>query len=133
MYKINLLLLLIVPIGGIMEQTALGKRIRFERKKLNLTQEQLAELINVSTTYIGLVERGERSLTLSKLVQVANSLGVSVDYLLTDSISENTSSQEKLLLQLFASATDEEKKLILEMAKLIIKNKNDNEKDSVSQ
>lgn len=115
-----------------MDQTALGKRIRAERKKLNLTQEQLAELVNVSTTYVGLVERGERSITLSKLVQVANSLGVSVDYLLTDSVSENTSSQEKLLLQLFASANAEEKKMILEMAKLIIKNKSTDEKDSVS-
>ncbi len=115
-----------------MNQTALGKRIRSERKKLNLTQEQLAELINVSTTYVGLVERGERSITLSKLVQVANSLGVSVDYLLIDSVSENTDSQEKLLLQLFATANDEEKTMILEIAKLIIKNKNINETDSVS-
>lgn len=115
-----------------MNQTALGNRIRSERKKLNLTQEQLAELINVSTTYVGLVERGERSITLSKLIQVANSLGVSVDYLLTDSVSANASSQEKLLLQLFASANDEEKNMILEMAKLIIKNKKELEKDSVS-
>lgn len=102
-----------------MNQTALGKRIREERTKLNLTQEQLAELVNVSTTYIGFVERGERSLTLSKLIKVANALGVSVDYLLADSILTETSSQEKLLLQIFASASDENKALILEMAKLI--------------
>lgn len=47
-----------------MEQQALGKRIREERLKLNLTQERLAEDVNLSTAYIGQIERGERSLTL---------------------------------------------------------------------
>ena len=50
-----------------MSQNILGNRIREERQKLHLTQAQLAEKLNVSTTYIGYVERGERSLTLEKL------------------------------------------------------------------
>ena len=41
----------------------LGRRIREERQKLNLTQEKLSESINVSTTYIGQIERGERGPT----------------------------------------------------------------------
>ena len=102
-----------------MDQHALGKRIREERLKLNYTQEQLAELVNVSATYIGFIERGERSLTLSKLVSIAGVLGVSVDYLLSDSVSGDASSQERLLLSLFAAAKPEDKELILEMAKLI--------------
>ena len=102
-----------------MDQNALGKRIREERLKLNYTQEQLAELVNVSATYIGFIERGERSLTLSKLVTIAGVLGVSVDYLLSDSVTSDISSQERLLLSLFATATPENKGLILEMAKLI--------------
>lgn len=104
-----------------MNQTALGKRIREERKKLNLTQEQLAELVNVSTTYIGFVERGERTITLAKLVNIANALGVSVDYLLCDSVSPDATVQETLLLKLFSSANQKEKNLILEMTKLLLK------------
>lgn len=103
-----------------MNKTALGKRIREERLKLNLTQEQLAEKINVSTTYIGFIERGDRSPTLSTLTHLANVLGVSVDYLLSDSVSPDISSNEKLWHQLFSSATEEEQKLIIEMAKLIL-------------
>ena len=61
-----------------MEQQALGKRIREERLKLNLTQERLAEDVNLSTAYIGQIERGERSLTLENLVAVANRLGVTI-------------------------------------------------------
>ena len=57
-----------------MEHQALGKRIREERLKLNLTQEKLAEDVNLSTAYIGQIERGERSLTLDNLIAVVNRL-----------------------------------------------------------
>lgn len=103
-----------------MNQLALGQRIRAQRKKLNLTQEQLAEKINVSTTYMGFVERGERSITLGKLTVLANVLGVSVDYLLSDTVPSNASSKEVLWLQLLASASEEEQNLIIDMAKLIL-------------
>lgn len=103
-----------------MNQLALGKRIREERQKLHLTQEQLAEKINVSTTYIGLVERGERSITLGKLTLLANTLGVSVDYLLSDTVVTEHSLRENLWLQLLSSATEEEQDLIIDMAKLIL-------------
>lgn len=106
--------------GEIMNQFALGKRIREERQKLNLTQEQLAEKLNVSTTYIGFVERGERSITLGKLAVLANILGVSVDYLLLDTVVSNRSAKETLWLQLLSSATEEEQELIIELAKLVL-------------
>ncbi|MBQ4326972.1 MAG: helix-turn-helix transcriptional regulator, partial [Clostridia bacterium] len=50
-----------------MDYTALGKRIREERLKLNLTQEQLAEDVDLSTAYIGQIERGERRVSLENL------------------------------------------------------------------
>lgn len=104
-----------------MNRTALGTRIRQERLNQNLTQEQLAEKLNVSTTYMGYIERGERTLTLSKLIDLANLLDVSIDYLLMDSISSSPSSREKLWLKLLSSAPEAEQELILEMAKLILK------------
>lgn len=103
-----------------MNQNALGRRIREECQKLHLTQEQLAEKLNVSTTYIGFIERGERSITLGKLTLLANILGVSVDYLLSDTITPSPSSNEKLWLELLSSATEEQQKLIIDMAKLIL-------------
>ena len=72
-----------------MDYKRLGKRIREERRRLNLTQAQLAENIDISDTYMGAIERGERSLTLDTLVRLVNRLGVSVDYLLSDSVAEN--------------------------------------------
>lgn len=71
-----------------MDYLRLGKRIREERLRLNLTQAQLAEDIDISDTYMGAIERGERSLTLDTLVRLVNRLGVTVDYMLSDSVTD---------------------------------------------
>ncbi len=68
-----------------MNYLSMGNRIREERLKLNLTQEQLAEKVHVSSAYIGQIERGERSVSLDVLLEIVNALGVTVDYLLADS------------------------------------------------
>lgn len=71
-----------------MDYQRLGQRIREERLRLHLTQAQLAEDVDISDTYMGAIERGERSLTLDTLVRLVNRLGVTVDYLLADSVPD---------------------------------------------
>lgn len=56
----------------------LGNRIRKLRRKIGLTQEQLAEKTHISTTHVGLVETGRRRFSLKTLQRVANVLGVKV-------------------------------------------------------
>ena len=41
-----------------MDYKRLGERIREERRKLGLTQAQLAEAVDISDTYMGAIERG---------------------------------------------------------------------------
>lgn len=72
-----------------MDYKRLGERIREERLKLNLTQAKLAEAVDISDTYMGAIERGERSLALDTLVRLANRLGVTIDYLLSDSVTDS--------------------------------------------
>ncbi len=72
-----------------MDYKRLGERIREERLRLHLTQAQLAEDVDISDTYMGAIERGERSLTLDTLVRLVNRLGVSVDYMLADSVADS--------------------------------------------
>ena len=103
-----------------MDRKALGKRIRAERLRLNLTQEQLAECIGVSSAYAGLVERGERSVTLEKLIQIANTLHVTIDYLLTDSTEVSDDGSFALLKKLWYQASPDEQALILDIAKSIL-------------
>ncbi|CDF42740.1 transcriptional regulator [Roseburia sp. CAG:182] len=104
-----------------MEQHTLGQRIRRERQNLHLTQEQLAEKLNVSSAYIGFVERGERNLTLNKLSLLADILGVSIDYLLSDDTGSSPSANEKQMLSLFASASREDQELILDLMRTVLR------------
>jgi len=85
-----------------MDYMRLGQRIRQERKKLNLTQAELAEFIDISDTYMGSIERGERSLTLDTLVRLVNRLGVTVDFMLSDSVSDSDTN----ILEQFKQITD---------------------------
>lgn len=57
----------------------IGLNFRVERTKKSLSQEKFAELANVHTNYIGKVERGEQNLTIKKIVDLANSLEISID------------------------------------------------------
>lgn len=60
----------------------LGKRIAKLRRKTELTQEKLAEKVNVSTTHIGLIETGKRRASLKTLQKIASVLRTKVKDLL---------------------------------------------------
>lgn len=83
-----------------MDYKRLGERIREERIRLNLTQAQLAEAIDISDTYMGAIEHGERSLTLDKLVKIVNRLGVTVDYILSDYVTGTDTNIEEQFRQI---------------------------------
>ncbi|NRT78412.1 helix-turn-helix domain-containing protein [Clostridium beijerinckii] len=98
-----------------MNYVNLGKRIREERLKLNLTQEQLAEYVDISASYIGQIERGERNLTLDTLVRIANRLTVSIDYLLNDSIIVNDDNLLNQIKQLFDDKSLSDKQMAIDV------------------
>jgi DNA-binding XRE family transcriptional regulator len=54
----------------------LGKKIQKARKHLGITQEKLAEKVQVTTTYIGFIEQGRYAPSLEVLNKIAKSLGV---------------------------------------------------------
>lgn len=55
-----------------------GRRIKTLRKERGLTQENLADLIEVDRSYMGFVERGERNPTLDKIARIAKALKVPI-------------------------------------------------------
>ena len=102
-----------------MDYKKLGERIREERKRLNLTQAQLAEDIDISDTYMGAIERGERSLTLDTLVRLVNRLGVTVDYMLSDSVSDNDSNIMEQFKQIIDCQPLERKQMAINVLRTI--------------
>lgn len=60
----------------------IGKRIKLKRKELKLTQENLAEVIDVSSSYISEIERGCGVCSLPTIVKIAKTLDLGLDYLI---------------------------------------------------
>ena len=99
----------------------LGIRMRNKRKKLHITQMDLAETTNLSVPYISLVENGRKKPSLDAILKISEALDLSLDYLLlgieskeshlhqsdlSNLLSENPSDVQKLLLD-FLQATRE--------------------------
>lgn len=61
----------------------IGKRIQQRRKQLSLTQEQVAEMMNVSVQMISNLERGNKAIRIDNLINLCSILSVSTDYILT--------------------------------------------------
>ncbi|MDO5437815.1 MAG: helix-turn-helix transcriptional regulator [bacterium] len=57
---------------------AFGRRIRELRRERRLTQSQLAEMIDLSTNFIGMVERGERNTSIDKIFKIARALNLTM-------------------------------------------------------
>lgn len=58
-----------------------GERVRQERNKKGLSQEKLAELAGVHRTYIGMIERAEKNITLTNIERIAKALSVQISEL----------------------------------------------------
>jgi len=59
----------------------IGRRISIERRKLGLSQEDLAELVGVHRTYIGTVERGEKNISLMTVRKFALAMDLPLEIL----------------------------------------------------
>ena len=60
-----------------------GKKVREERIKQGLSQEELASKASVHRTYIGMIERAEKNITLENIEKVAKALKLNINELLT--------------------------------------------------
>ena len=70
-----------------MDKLTMGDRIKEVRKKQKLTQEQLAERLDVSVEFIGQIERGLKLPSMQVFIRLIENLNVSADYLLRDAVS----------------------------------------------
>lgn len=97
----------------------MGARIADARRSHHLTQESLAEMLDVSIKHISAVERGKSSLSLEKLNELCGILDVTLDYLVTGSSLILTSSAlPKSILEILQSQDPEEIELFMEYVRL---------------
>lgn len=60
-----------------------GEKVREERLKQGLSQEELASRAGVHRTYIGMIERAEKNITLENIEKIAKALKTNINELLT--------------------------------------------------
>lgn len=65
---------------------AIGQRIKIARIKKGITQESVANIINMTPSHMSNVETGKTKVSLPTLIAIANALSVSVDTLLCDNV-----------------------------------------------
>ena len=68
------------------DDKAIGQRIKIARIKKGITQEAVADLIDITPAHMSNVETGKTKVSLPTLIEIANALSVSVDVLLCDNI-----------------------------------------------
>ncbi|MBQ2754120.1 MAG: helix-turn-helix transcriptional regulator [Clostridia bacterium] len=104
-----------------MNYELLGNNIRKQRKEKKYTLEQLAEKLDVSTTFIGQIERAKGIPSLETLVKIANVLEISTDSLLFGDLNSKAGSNHfvKRVMELTEDFTSDEKELLLNNIEII--------------
>jgi len=104
-----------------------GKKIRYYRKAIQYTQEELGHILKIDQSYLGRIERGEINITLETLYKISEALQVTPSQLLdsTREIPDKSKheSLEKIDI-LLSSLNSVELKIIYRMLKEVIELKN---------
>ena len=102
-----------------LDYKAIGKRIKIARIKADLTQERLAEMVEISPTHMSNIETGTTRVSLSAIVSLANALSVTVDDLLCDSVVKAKVQFEKDIAGILADCDEYEVRMIKDMAQAL--------------
>ena len=103
----------------------IGLRIREKRKNCGYTQEELAEALGISATYLSRIENGRRNLSLDLLVDLCRELRVGIDSIIFGADDMFIGTYAAVFENLFENCNKYEIHLIIELAealKSILKN-----------
>jgi len=99
----------------------IGQRIKAIRKKRGMTQEQLAELADISPQHCSGIETGGAKVSLPALVRLCNALDATPDQVLMDNLRQSTPLYLKDVAEVFVDASPDELYLMLSQAENIKK------------
>lgn len=104
-----------------LDYTIIGERLKKARLEKNLTQEQLAEQIDVSIAFLSRVERGSSHINLKRLTQICNILGIFSEGLILNGASEDSSDYLNAdFKEILEKASPDKQKLIYKIAEIIV-------------
>lgn len=92
----------------------IGKRISQLRKKNGITQEKLAEELDITIKHMSSVERGVSSLSLEKIITTSKLFDCTLDYLILGNDNDVSNTLPSSILSILSSNDENEKKLLFE-------------------
>lgn len=93
----------------------IGKRVREARKQQHISQAELAELTELSVSYISHIETAYKHASLSSLLQIANALGITMDELLNGNQLYNPTEYQTDIDLIMSDCSGIEKRFIYEL------------------
>lgn len=94
----------------------MGERLKRAREYLNLTQEQVANILNVDRDAIVRIEKGERKVTTDELVNISELYCIEINDLLNK--ENNIYNNNQLFIRNLEKLSDKDKKEIINLIKL---------------
>jgi transcriptional regulator with XRE-family HTH domain len=105
----------------------IGQRIKVAREEKGLTQEKLAEHLQVSNAYISKIERGKTPINLDRLSDICHILEEAPTYILSGADQSTNDYLRNEIIDMLDGCSSEKIKLISEVIKPIIKYNENNE------
>ncbi len=97
----------------------IGQRIRELRNEKMLTQEYIANAVDVNVSHISNIETNKVKVSLTLLVRICNVLGTTIDYVLEHEYHCQDSAMEQELVNVFKGLGKEKQELLLRIAKVL--------------
>lgn len=104
-----------------MDYVLLGQKIRAARMSAGLSQEQLAEIVGLTSQHISHTEVASTKISLPSLIKIANALNTSIDRLLSDSIHDSKAYLMDDVEMIFSDCDPDEIYVMLEAASAVKK------------
>ena len=102
-----------------LDYTIIGQRLKKARIDKKMTQENLAEKLDVSIAFLSRIERGSSHINLKRLTQICDILGVSEGFILNGVSSNSSNYLTSEFNDILSSVSPEKQKLIYKIAKVI--------------
>ena len=104
-----------------MKLDTIGKNIRKFREIKKLRREDLAEKTDLTTNYIGMIERGEKIPSIETIIKILNSMGVSADMDLSEVPDNGYTVKDSLLNEKLEKLVPEDRNRIYEVIDTMMK------------
>ena len=106
------------------DRIAVGERIREQRMRIGLSQDELAERIDRATKYCSDIERWICGMSVETMLSIADNLDMTLDYMMFGETSEDELERQKhdetILVHLLSKCTDRQRDYAIRLLKLYI-------------